>query len=177
MKLKLLALACVMGALSINATAQAKTYNLGTLVDGETKTTNTTNYTKAGTYTDTFNFVLKGTFDSYFTGAYQDAGKFDVSLADVSIYTKAGKLLASTGAYNPTKVVSPTLEDYLTAGSYYVTDTFTVPKGKSSSYSLIATTISAAPEPASWALMFMGVAMVGGTLRYGRRFKAAQLSA
>jgi hypothetical protein len=35
---------------------------------------------------------------------------------------------------------------------------------------------SAAPEPATWAMMFGGLAMVGGTLRYGRRKNPARLA-
>ena len=42
---------------------------------------------------------------------------------------------------------------------------------------IAATTVSAAPEPSSWALMIAGVGLIGATLRWGRRQGATPVQA
>ena len=49
----------------------------------------------------------------------------------------------------------------------------TVPGGDVGKYTVSATaSVSAAPEPGTWALMIVGVGLVGGMIRYSRRADA-----
>jgi hypothetical protein len=66
------------------------------------------------------------------------------------------------------KVSSSSITEDLAAGTYYVRTGFVVPRDRYASFDVVGT-ISAAPEPATWALMFLGVGFVGAMLRYGRK--------
>jgi len=75
----------------------------------------------------------------------------------------------------PTTVVSgvgqPSYDATLAAGDYFVQTDVVVgahTSGKSD-IQVVASAISAAPEPASWALVILSVAMIGGQLRSRRR--------
>ena len=59
-------------------------------------------------------------------------------------------------------------------GSYSIADGATDGEGR---LTISDTSISAAPEPGTWGLMLAGVALLGATLRFGRRRQGALLAA
>ena len=174
--------AAAFAALSIGSAAQAATYNLGTLVSGETSTSNTVNHhnTTLSTqvYTDKFTFNISSESAEFSTGAFTEASvpghTFKITNVDLTLYNAANHVLATTGNFNPITDPNETLSVAdLAKGSYYLLAAVTVPKFEKASYTVNATSISAAPEPAAWALMIMGVGLAGGMLRSGRRQVAA----
>ena len=58
-------------------------------------------------------------------------------------------------------------------GTFSIADGFTDGEGK---LTIADTAVSAAPEPGAWALMFVGVVMLGAMLRFGRRRQGAPLA-
>ncbi len=86
------------------------------------------------------------------------SGMFDINFPGtvVSIY---GADIGSSGTIGP-------------SGFYLVTANATGSAG-TTGIGGVTVTVSAAPEPASWALMIVGVATAGGMLRFGRRRSGA----
>ena len=137
-----------------------------------------------GTFTDTFSFVVGGDLNTALGGLYFErtpGAQYQIATTDLTLFEGVPGVgtptqLATTGVVNlndtSTGVQSTGLTQELTPGlEYFLSDTITVPGGKLGSYTIsaIATPMSAAPEPAAWALLFGGVAMVGLGLRYRRR--------
>jgi len=70
----------------------------------------------------------------------------------------------------PTTVNGSSIDATLLPGSYYAQAVITAPAGEIGGFTaqVIASPVSAAPEPSTWVLMIAGVAMTGGMLRYRR---------
>jgi hypothetical protein len=177
MQSKLLVAAAAVAALAAGASAHATTYDLGNL-GGKgviTHTSPTVNHT-AGTFTDEFDFTASTGLMEFTTGAYTEASPFAITSADFTLYSDAtGKAITSSGAFDPQTSVTPTISADLDAGKYYLLSTITVPTGSLGSYTLTATSlsVSAAPEPSTWALMIAGVGMIGAVLRRKNGLTAA----
>ena len=62
---------------------------------------------------------------------------------------------------------------YGAPGSYVVDDSYAVATGAVSN--TLAVQFNAVPEPATWAMMLLGVGMIGGGLRMARRKQAMSL--
>ena len=99
---------------------------------------------------------------------------FDVTLFEGTPLVGTPTQLATTGldTLGTKGSFDYNLEADLTPGtSYFLQADVTVPAKDVGHYGLTAITapISAVPEPGTWALLFAGVAMMGGMLRLGRR--------
>ena len=175
-----LMMAAAAAALSLGATAHANTYDLGTLSDTSTSTSSTLVYHNStsapASYTDTFTFNIVGDSTEFSSGAFNESthavgGKtYAITDFDLTLYAAGNATPITSISYDPKTTVAETLQADLSAGSYYLTSTITVPGHDYGSYSVNATTtMSAAPEPATWLLMFAGLGLAGGMLRYNRR--------
>ena len=114
-----------------------------------------------------------------------DVTNFFYSLNGVKVATSASDVeffdLGQSGMFNidfPTDVIAIYGADIGSTGvigpdgSYGVT-AFAEGSAKTSGVGVVTVTVSAAPEPSTWALMIAGVATVGGMLRFGRRRSGA----
>ncbi len=123
----------------------------------------------AGTTVDDFTFTLASSYETAATGLFFELPGFGYSItsADLSLYSGTpagpGALIASTGDFNPS-TTPETLGADLTSGDYFVQSSVQVPSGDTGAFS-IGATVSAAPEPAVWALMICGVAAIGLSFR------------
>ncbi|WP_233150680.1 PEPxxWA-CTERM sorting domain-containing protein [Sphingomonas mollis] len=107
------------------------------------------------------------------TGIFQ-YGPITLSSQSISFFTTAlgGGLLIGDGTDNgtllgfdgPQLYIGTEAQPEFLTGSFDLTDFVT-----GSPISLTISTVSAIPEPASWAMMLAGFAMVGGATRYRRR--------
>ena len=183
--MKMIVAAAAVAALSLGATAQAKTYKLGTLKSGKTSSSSTINdvnssKTTAAVFTDDFTFNVKSPLEDFTTAAITESetpsgmfkGPFEITSADITLYSGAvgkGTELTTSGFFDPQTQRTPTISDELTKGSYYIQTVVDVPKGDTGSFTVTATPVSAAPEPASWVLMIGGIGVVGSVLRMSRR--------
>ena len=167
MKLNLLMAAAALSAVTFGATAHATVYPLGLLAPDTTTTVSTVNE-GSGSDSDTFTFSIAGSDEVLSTGAFTQGGAFSITDVDLKLYS-AANVLEGEVHYDPQTTLSQTVDVSLPAGSYYILADTTVPAGSAGSYTLTATTVSAAPEPSIWMLMIAGVAMIGGALRLRRR--------
>jgi hypothetical protein len=169
-------LAAAAATLALGATAaHATDYQLGTLSPGQTSSQAAVYTVGAGTTTDDFYFTLAAPYETYTSAGFiQVPGVFDIDSVNLTLFDSSNTAITSTGAFDPSTTVAPTLAASLGAGTYHVEATLMVPKGKSGAYDVIVTPTSAAPEPGTWALMFAGVALAGFALR--RRQGSAALA-
>jgi hypothetical protein len=115
--------------------------------------------------------------DAAITG-YSSAPGIDGSFAwDNIVYTTPGAahldnlgLLFDAGGQevNIYNSIGPCCSAIYTPGSYPKGD-ITAGSNNNTGGDAGTFNISAAPEPATWAMMFMGIGMIGGALRYGRQ--------
>jgi len=133
---------------------------------------------KTETFVSDFIFDV-GSLDS--VGASADftfTSKFGVSGYTLALYsgspTGANALVpTTTSGFN-----NSSYDAILKPGAYFVQTDVTVPKSYSAGkydVQVVASAVSAAPEPAAWTLMIAGVAMAGGLLR-ARRNAGASLN-
>ena len=158
----------------LGGAAHAATYDFGTIGDNTTFTSNTINHPEGGEYTDYFTFNTQETLSEFSTGAYTESAPFSITSADLTLYSGIvgqGVEIATSGIFDPTTMVTPTVAGRnLQPGDYYLQSDIVIPAGSRGSYTATATTqVSAAPEPGIWALMVLGVGLVGLTLRDARR--------
>lgn len=127
----------------------------------------------SGTTVDDFTFDIAENYNTSSTGLYFEMPAFGLSIdsAELVLYagtpTNPGQEIADTGVFNPL-VATQTLGSSLTSGDYFLQSIVSVPAGASGAFS-VAATVSAAPEPATWALMLLGVGGAGAMLRRRRR--------
>lgn len=182
MSLKALALpmvlvASVLGAAAAHADAPAAATSVYELLPDPltpgTVSTSPTITVGSGTTFDDFTFSLLNTYNTSATGMYFEFPSFGLSIdsADLTLYagtpTSPGQEIATTGVFNPA-TTGETLGASLTSGNYFLQSSVTVPAGSSGAFS-VGATVSAAPEPSSWALMILGVGAMGVALRRARR--------
>jgi hypothetical protein len=165
-----LATAVSTAALVLTATgAQASTYSLGTLTPGLVSTASTATVGSGVTSND-FTFTLDAPYETYAIGGYIGAAPFGIDSAVLTLYSDVAPTVPITSiSYDPETQVAPTLTADLGTGSYYIASTVTAPNGLLGGYTVDATVMSAAPEPEAWAMMLMGVGVVGVMLRLRRR--------
>ncbi|MBV9511196.1 MAG: PEPxxWA-CTERM sorting domain-containing protein [Caulobacteraceae bacterium] len=158
----------VFGLVAAAGSAQATTtYDLGPVAPGTTYTSNTINV-GSGTTTEDFTFSIASSYVDFSTAGIIEGAPFKITDADLSLYTSSNVFVGSTGSFNPLTQPTPTLTALLGPGDYYIAATVTVPSGFEGAFS-VQTTVAAAPEPAAWALMIMGVGLAGAALRLSRR--------
>ncbi len=178
--MKLLMAAAAVAALSFGAAAHATTYDLGPLVPGKTSATKTITHKNttgaSATFSDTFDFTIAESYNDYTSAAINLGGKYQVTDIDLTLYKVGDATAIASMSYDPQTAPAGTLAADLSAGSYYLTSMITVPKSDTGSYTLAAT-VSSAPEPGTWVLMFAGVGLAGGMLRYNRRNNGAMAAA
>ncbi len=166
MKLKLLLAAATLSLAAATA-ANAGTYDLGTLVDGVTSTVSTATES-AGMNTDMFTFNITSPFEVLSTGAFTNSGGFSITEADLKLYSSSGTFEGGVD-YDPKTQPSQSIDATLATGSYYILAKTTATGTGSFTVNATPESVSAAPEPSTWAFMIAGLAMVGGMLRLGRR--------
>ena len=157
----------------------------------------------AATFTDDFTFTISGNYQTTLSAVfnYKTPASYDlISSADLSLFRGVPGVgtqtqLATTGTqdFSSTSPTTFTLfvSEPLTPGvDYYLQSTITVPNGGTAlngrspydrgAYGVTANAaeiVSAAPEPGVWALMMIGVGMMGAALRFGRRGSTMNLAA
>ena len=157
----------------LGTAAQADTYDFGTIGDSTTFTSNTINHKTSGSYTDYFTFNTTELLAEFTTGAFTESAPFGITSADLTLYAGmigSGMEIATSGIFDPMTMVTPTVAGRdLAPGDYYIKSDVVVPSGSMGSYTVTATTqVSAAPEPGTWALMLLGLGLVGFSLRTAR---------
>lgn len=146
------------------------------------------------TFTDNFTFTIAGNYQTTLSAVfnYKTPAAYDlISSADLSLFQGVPgigtqNLLATTGvqAFSSTSPTTFSLfvsEPLMPGVNYYLQSAIVVPHGGSGTirspynqgvYGVTANAaqiVSAAPEPGVWALMMVGVGMIGAALRFGRR--------
>ena len=174
MKLKGVLVAASLATACLGTTARAATYDFGTIGDSTTFTSNTVNHQTGGSYTDYFTFNTSELLSEFSTGAFTESAPFSITSADLTLYAGmvgSGTEIATSGIFDPMTMATPTVAGRdLAPGNYYIESDVVVPQGSQGSYTVTATTqVSAAPEPGTWALMVLGLGLIGLTLRTARR--------
>lgn len=147
---------------------------------GATGFDNNTGSSTSTTFYDDYSFTIGGTYDVSLSGNFynktsaSNITSFDVVLYQGSPFFPGATVIDSTGVQTLSSKGSYSylLDDILTPGvNYYLEAQVVVPGKDIGKYGLtaIASPVSGAPEPGTWALMFAGVAGVGMALRRGRR--------
>lgn len=126
---------------------------------------------KANTYDFTFDLVppIVGPTDTQLQAQAQKTNSAQLIQFDLYSGTPTG---AHTYIATSPLTFSSVLSEMLSPGDYYVQvkPSYIALSGEVSSGSLITATV---PEPASWALMILGVTAVGGALRGRKRLASA----
>jgi hypothetical protein len=173
MKLRnILAGAGVIAALAFATGASATTYNLGTLT---ASTPLSQSVSASGTVDDIFNFTINppplNTYGQMidFLVAGQ-SGIFDVG-GTIGLYTSAHALLGSLNSILSVPgflSTGATTTVPLMPGDYYVEVKGHVSDTHGANYTL-GVFGAAVPEPATWAMLIGGLALMGASLRLSRR--------
>jgi hypothetical protein len=107
---------------------------------------------------------------SFFVNRDEDFAGFvsgDVSSGFVRFTSTSG---AGLTGYDGISNLAPTAATFFTNGS---TGTFTTDRGDvlitRATNLVVSATVAAVPEPATWAMMFLGFGMMGASMRYRRR--------
>ncbi len=135
------------------------------------------------TFTDDFLFTLAQGYDATITAQFfeKTPAKNDVITAyDLTLYAVGSSTpIATTGMTSvSTAKGTPSGDNFLDSiplgvGNYDIRAQVVVPGGDVGKYTVSATaSVSAAPEPASWALMIVGVGLAGAMMRSVRRSDA-----
>ena len=177
MKLRnILAGAGVLAALAMANGASAGTYNLGTLSPNHPLSQSVVG--DMGTVDDVFTFTITNptslqTFAQELNLTITDPGVLDPSTT-IGIYTTGGvaigtpQTLAVSEAGPGGISVGASLKETIGAGTYQVEVLgSTDPANAATDYTLGV--FGAVPEPASWAMMTLGLGLVGATLRVRAR--------
>ena len=149
---------------------------------GVTSIAGTTDFNTApgattATFTDDFLFTLDSTYKTALTATFFNDGfpaaNDVVTSATIQVFEGIpGSSVAVSPAVTAGDPLSIRTSATLSPGvDYYLQVASVIPGGDISQYGVTATVapVSSAPEPGTWALMFAGVAMVGGALRMARR--------
>jgi hypothetical protein len=129
---------------------------------------------KTGTTVDDFTFDILNDYNTSSTGLFFEFPAYGLAItsADMTLYSGTpadpGSEIVDTGTFDPS-TTTKTLGSTLTSGDYFVQSSVTVPQGATGAFS-IAATVSAAPEPASWVLMIVGIGGIGLAFRRKQEF-------
>jgi len=143
--------------LAVSLNAAAATYNLGTLPIGETDFG--INNVGKGTFSDTINFSL-GSASNLETGISSlelvlgGSVRFGISSLNMALYNSAGAKLGGG--------TDITVSNALPTGSYFAVITG-IGSGSSGGKYAGAFLVSAVPEPDIWAMLLVGIGLLGFT--------------
>jgi hypothetical protein len=143
--------------LAVSLNAAAATYNLGTLPIGETDFG--INNVGKGTFSDTINFSL-GSASNLETGISSlelvlgGSVRFGISSLNMALYNSAGAKLGGG--------TDITVSNALPTGSYFAVITG-IGSGSSGGKYAGAFLVSAVPEPGIWAMLLVGIGLLGFT--------------
>ena len=123
-----------------------------------------------GSFMDSIDFTVSGVSATTFPLTFTETKLSNITDPTLALVSSTGMpetytVTSSLGANSDTVELDATLSD----GSYVLEVSGDSVGKNAGSYGGVATITSAAPEPASWALMIVGVGLIGGALRFSRR--------